>query len=1079
MDTTIQAKKSPVALLIFQCIMKFVHLHVHSHYSLLDGLPKPAELVAKAKELGMDAVALTDHGSMYGIIEFYKHAKKQGIKPIIGAELYVAPRRMQDKQAGIDDKRFHLTLLAETNAGYKNLIKLVTATNLEGFYYKPRVDKETLATHHEGIIALSGCLSGEIPRAIAGQNFEHAEELIRVYKEIFGPEHFYLELAHHPNIKLQDAVNKKLIEYAERFGLELVATCDVHYLNKDDAKAQDTLMAVQTGAKLGEGDRLSLAQSDFSFKSTEEMYATFPYPKSALANTQAIADRCAVDIELGKIQLPHFDVPHGETQDSYLRKLCMEYMPNRYKEATQEVLDRLDYELSVIITTGFASYFLIVQDFVNWAKSHGVVVGPGRGSAAGSIVSYILNITNVDPIKYDLIFERFLNPERISMPDIDIDFADTGRDKVLEYVAAKYGSDHVGQIITFGTMAARAAVRDTGRALGVAYGFCDTLAKLIPFGSTLTDALASTAELKTLYDTNADAKLVLDMAKKLEGVSRHASVHACGVVVSKDPLAEIVPLQYATRSQEDTGEQNGAKQIVTQYEMHAIEDLGLLKMDFLGLKNLSIMENTINLIEALHGKRVLLDKIPLDDKKTYKLLQEARTTGVFQLESSGMKRYLKELVPTIFEDIVAMVSLFRPGPMELIPEFIARKHGRSPITYLHPTMEKILKNTYGIIIYQEQLMQIANTLAGLTLPQGYILIKAVGKKIKSLLDEQREKMIMGMTANGVAQKTAEKIWDFIEPFARYGFNRSHAVCYALIGYQTAFLKAHFPAEFLAALMTSDLADIERVAFLVQEAKTMGIEVLPPAINKSKKIFTVVSDKEIRFGLVAVKNVGDNFTEAIIAARGDTPFASIEDFIARTRHKDLNKKSFEALIKCGAMDEMGERNQLLANLEMLLEYARETQKNADSPQIGLFADSDVAMSSVTLKEAAPATRKQKLAWEKELLGLYVSDHPLADYQEQLEKYATPIRDITSNILGKTVKIGGILSNLKKIVTKKGDPMAFANLSDMTGTIEVVIFPETLQKTNGIWQEDAIVAVSGKVDMRDGAYKLIVSTAKALV
>ena len=1059
--------------------MKFVHLHVHSHYSLLDGLPKPAELVAKAKELGMDAVALTDHGSMYGIIEFYKHAKKQGIKPIIGAELYVAPRRMQDKQAGIDDKRFHLTLLAETNAGYKNLIKLVTAANLEGFYYKPRIDKETLAKHREGIIALSGCLSGEIPRAIAGQNFEHAEELIRAYKEIFGPEHFYLELAHHPNIKLQDAVNKKLIEYAERFGLELVATCDVHYLNKDDAKAQDTLMAVQTGAKLGEGDRLSLAQSDFSFKSAQELYATFPYPKSALTNTQVIADRCAVDIELGKIQLPHFDVPQGETQDSYLRKLCMEYMPNRYKEATKEVLDRLDYELSVIITTGFASYFLIVQDFVNWAKSHGVVVGPGRGSAAGSIVSYILNITNVDPIKYDLIFERFLNPERISMPDIDIDFADTGRDKVLEYVAAKYGSDHVGQIITFGTMAARAAVRDTGRALGIAYSFCDTLAKLIPFGSTLTDALASTAELKTLYDTNADAKLVLDMAKKLEGISRHASVHACGVVVSKDPLAEIVPLQYATRSQEDTGEQNGAKQIVTQYEMHAIEDLGLLKMDFLGLKNLSIIENTINLIETRHGKRVDLDKIPLDDKKTYKLFQEARTTGVFQLESSGMKRYLKELVPTIFEDIVAMVALFRPGPMELIPKFIARKHGREPIEHIYPAMGKILKNTYGIMIYQEQVMEIAKEMAGFTLPQADTLRKAIGKKIKSLLEEQKSKLISGMTKNGISEKVAQEIWKLIEPFDRYGFNRSHAVCYALIGYQTAFLKAHFPAEFLAALMTSDLADIERVAFLVQEAKTMGIEVLPPAINKSKKIFTVVSDKEIRFGLVAVKNVGENFTEAIIAARGDTPFASIEDFIERTRHKDLNKKSFEALIKCGAMDDMGERNRLLSNLEMLLEYARETQKNADSPQIGLFADSDIAMNSVTLKEAEPATRKQKLAWEKELLGLYVSDHPLADYQQQLEKFAMPINDITSNIIGKTVKIGGILSGLKKIVTKKGDPMAFANLSDMTGTIEVVIFPETLQKTNGIWQEDAIVAVSGKVDMRDGAYKLIVSTAKALV
>ena len=512
--------------------------------------------------------------------------------------------------------------------------------------------------------------------------------------------------------------------------------------------------------------------------------------------------------------------------------------------------------------------------------------------------------------------------------------------------------------------------------------------------------------------------------------------------------------------------------------MHAIEDLGLLKMDFLGLKNLSIIENAINLIEARHGKRVNLDKIPLDDKKTYKLFQEARTTGVFQLESAGMKRYLKELVPTEFEDIIAMVALFRPGPMELIPKFITRKHGREPIEYIYPAMGKILKNTYGIMIYQEQVMEIAKEMAGFTLPQADTLRKAIGKKIKSLLEEQKSKLISGMIANGISEKIANEIWKLIEPFDRYGFNRSHAVCYALIGYQTAFLKAHFPAEFLAALMTSDLADIERVAFLVQEAKTMGIEVLPPAINKSKKIFTVVSDKEIRFGLVAVKNVGENFTEAIIASRGDTPFVSIEDFIERTRHKDLNKKSFEALIKCGAMDDMGERNQLLANLEMLLEYARETQKNADSSQMGLFGGSDVIMSSVTLKSAEPATRKQKLAWEKELLGLYVSDHPLADYQEQLAKYAMPIHDITSNILGKTVKIGGILSSMKKIVTKKGDPMAFANLQDMTDTIELVIFPETLQKTNGIWQDDAIVVVSGKVDMRDGAYKLIVSTAKAL-
>ncbi len=1060
--------------------MKFIHLHVHSHYSLLDGLPKINQLALKAKSLGMDSLALTDHGSLYGVIEFYKAAKKHGIKPIIGVEAYVAARTMRDRQPGIDDRRFHLILLARNNTGYKNLIKLITAANLEGFYYKPRVDKETLRAHADGLIALSGCLSGEIPRAIAQKNYDLAEKLIQEYKDIFGPDNFYLEIAHHPKIKLQDEINNKLIEYAEQYAVPLVATCDAHYLEKEDAKAQDTLVAVQTGGKLGEGDRLSMAQEDFSFKSAEDMYAEFPYPKIALENTQKIADRCNVEIELGTIQLPQFPLPEGETADSFLQKLCEKNLSARYPKPSQEVKDRLNYELSVIVKTGFASYFLIVQDFVNWAKTHGVVVGPGRGSAAGSIISYLLNITNVDPIKYNLLFERFLNPERVSMPDIDIDFADTGRDKVLAYVIEKYGHDRVAQIITFGTMAARAAVRDTGRALGIAYGFCDTLAKLIPFGAGLQEAFDSVAELKTLYETNADAKIILDMARKLEGVARHASVHACGVVVSKNPISEIVPLQYATRAQDGAGGEvmTGAKQIVTQYEMHAIEDLGLLKMDFLGLKNLSIIEHTLDLISARHGKAVNMDKIPPDDKKTFALLKDARTTGVFQLESAGMKRYLKELEPTEFEDIVAMISLFRPGPMELIPEFIARKHKRAQVSYLHPLLEPILKHTYGIVIYQEQLMQIANTLAGFTLPQGYVLIKAVGKKIKSLLDEQRENLIGGMMKNGIKQKTAEKIWDFIEPFARYGFNRSHAVSYAMIGYHTAFLKAHFPAEFMAALMTSDLADIERVAFLVEEGKSIGIKVLPPTINKSQKTFAVVSDKEIRFGMLAVKNVGENVVSAIIAARGEEPFVSVESFIERVAHKDLNKKSLEALMKCGALDELAERNKLLANLDTLLEYARETQKSKLTSQMGLFASQGMKAGSLKLKDAEPASERQKLAWEKELLGLYISGHPLNAYKEKLAKSAIPIRDINDNVVGKVVKTGGILSGVKKIMTKNNQPMAFANLRDFGGMIEVVVFPETLEKTREAWQEDNVVLISGKADFRNGAYKLICNTVKKI-
>ena len=1066
--------------------MKFVHLHTHSHYSLLDGLPKIEELVLKAKKLGMDSLALTDHGFLYGAIDFYKTAKQHGIKPIIGLEAYIAARKMTDRQPGFDDKRFHLTLLAKNNQGYKNLVKLTTVANLEGFYYKPRLDHETLAKYSDGIIALSGCLSGEIPRAIVGKDFERAEEIIQKYKEIFGPENFYLEINHCPKIKTAEEINQKLIEYSQKFGLGIVAACDVHYLEKEDSKFQQTLMSVQTGAKLGEGDGMTLAQDDFSFKSAEDLYQTFPYPKEALENTVKIAERCNVELELGKIQLPYFATPSGETQDSYLRELCYEKLPTKYAaNETPAAKERLEYELSVILKTGFASYFLIVQDFVNWAKQNKIMVGPGRGSAAGSIVSYILSITDVDPIKYELLFERFLNPERVSMPDIDLDFADTGRDRVLEYVAEKYGRDRVAQIITFGTMAAKAAVRDAGRALGIAYDFCDRLAKLIPFGSSLEDALGSTLELWELYQNNEDAKRIIDTAKKLEGVARHASVHACGVVISKNPLDETVPLQYATRSQEDTSGQSGGstenkKQIVTQYEMHAIDDLGLLKMDFLGLKNLSIIENTIRLITERQDKDVKLEKIPFDDKKTFKLMQEAKTTGVFQLESSGMKRYLKDLKPTTLEDIIVMVSLYRPGPLDagMVEEYIARKNGQKRVTYLHPTLEPILKNTYGIIIYQEQLMQLANTLAGFSLPQGYVLIKAVGKKIKKLLDEQREKMIDGMVKNSIPKQTAEKIWDFIEPFARYGFNRSHAACYAVVGYQTAFLKAHFPAEFMAALMTSDLSDIERIAFLIEEAKEFGIKTLPPSINLSSKTFSVISDNEIRFGLVAIKNVGENVVEAIIAARAGKPFASIEDFIERVRHKDLNKKSLESLIKSGALDDIGERNQMLINLDAILEYSKQLQKNIESSQIGLFESAAVKIGSLRLSPAEPAPQNQKLLWEKELLGLYLSSHPLEEYKAKLEKQTKPIADITNNSIGRAIKVGGLISNIKPIITKTGSAMAFAMLQDFTGKIELVIFPDAWEKIKEKMQEDTVAVISGRVDARNGDYKIICNEIKAL-
>jgi len=1060
---------------------KFVHLHTHSNFSLLDGLPKMEGLITKTKELGMDAIALTDHGYMYGIIEFYKTAKKHGIKPIIGLETYVAQRSMRDKEVGIDDKRYHLVLLAKNNEGYKNLIKIATKASLEGFYYKPRVDKELLKEYAGGLIALSGCLSGEIPRAILTRDFEKAEEAVKAYKEIFKDD-FYLELYPHTNIKVAETVNKKLIEYSEKYNIPLVAGYDVHYIEKDDAKAQDTLMAVQTGAKLGEGDRITLAQDDFSLKGPKEIYESFPYQKEALLNTVKIADQCNVEIELGINKLPSYDVPSGETADSFLRKLCEENIEKRYEKNSKEIKDRLDYELSVIEKTGFAAYFLIVQDFVNWAKDQKIVVGPGRGSAAGSIVAYLLKITNIDPLKYDLLFERFLNPDRISMPDIDLDFADTRRDEVLRYVTQKYGQDKVAQIITFGTMAARAAIRDTGRALGMSYDFCDQIAKLIPFNTSLEDAINDISELKQMYDSNEDAKILLDAAKKLEGVARHASTHACAVVIAKDPLDEIVPLQYATKSQDDSGNAKDIeKQVVTQYEMHAIEELGLLKMDFLGLKNLSIIERTLKIVEARHGIKINMDDIPLDDKRAFALFQQAKTTGIFQMESAGMKRYLKELKPTELEDLIAMVALYRPGPMELIPDFIAGKYGKKKVTYIHPKLQPILEKTYGVGVYQEQMMRIGRDLAGFTLGEVDILRKAIGKKIESLLNEQKEKLIKGMLNNGIDEQTAQRIWDLFPPFARYGFNRSHAACYGLIGYQTAYLKALYPAEFMASLLTADLNDIDRVALLVEEANDMGISVLPPSVNKSYKDFTVVSDKEIRFGLVAIKGVGEAISGAIKDERlANGEFKSLEEFLTRINHKDLNKKSIESLSKAGAFDELMDRSQIISNLENILAFVKQKtkKKEAPAPQMGLFdIAADSPQGTLVLEKNEPIEKRQLLLWEKELLGLYVSGHPLEIYKDKLEG-VMKIKDLTDNIVGKTVKLGGMTSNVKKITTKNGDPMAFASLEDFSDKIEVVIFPKTFEKMKDFWQEDKIAALTGKLDLRDGSYKLIVNTAKEL-
>ncbi|MDP2909586.1 MAG: DNA polymerase III subunit alpha [bacterium] len=1053
---------------------KFTHLHVHSHYSLLDGLPKIDLLLDYVKELGMDSVALTDHGVMYGAVEFYQKAKAKGIKPIIGCEFYMAIERMQQKRANIDNKKYHLLLLAKNEIGYKNLIQLVTKAHLDGYYYKPRIDDELLEKHSEGLVCLSACIAGRIPRLIVAQKYKEAEQLALKYQKMFGKDSFYLEIQHHENLPDQKPSNEGLIAISKKHGIPLVATNDAHYLKKEDAEAQDILMLINTDSNPADSERLTMKSDDFSFRTPEEMAKLFKDYPEAIENTQKIADLCNMELELGKTKLPHYEVPDGKTADEYLKKLCFEGLKKRYGENPEKhFIDRLEYELSVIEKTGFASYFLIVQDFVNWAKSQRIVVGPGRGSAAGSLVAYVTNITNVDPIKNNLLFERFLNPERISMPDIDLDFTDRRRDEVIKYVSEKYGQDHVAQIITFGTMAAKASIRDVGRALGYEYSYCDKTAKIIPLGFSLKDTLEKVAEFKELYESDEKARRLIDLALKLEGVARHASTHACGIVISAKPLSEVMPTQHPSQNDDS---------IVTQYEMHGVEALGLLKMDFLGLKNLTIIEDTLARIYVLrNGLKLDMDALPSDDEKTYRLLQKAQTTSVFQLESDGMKKYLKELKPTVFEDIVAMCALYRPGPMQFIPQYIARKHKREPIEYLHPKLKPILEETQGICIYQEQLMQIARDISGFTLGEADVLRKAVGKKIVELLKEQEQKFINGAVNIGVDKKIAIKLWEWVQPFAQYGFNKSHSAAYATIAYQTAYLKAHYPVEFMAAVLTSEKQDVERTAFLIDECKQMGIEVLPPNINESLKNFTVVEEgKKIRFGLKAIKNVGENVIDVITEERkANGKFKNITDFLQRARTKDVNKKSMEALIKAGAFDEFDERNKLLFNLERLLEWSRESQKNKASGQKGLFETGNFTnISNVSLEPAAAASNLERLNWEKELLGLYVTSHPLKDFQNILDQ-TKPLKDLKNCYMKQRVRVGGIVSSVKKIITKNGQPMLFVKLEDLSEKAEIVVFPSTLERYPSAFEENKILLISGTVDHRDNSPKVIAESAEEII
>lgn len=1060
--------------------MKYTHLHVHSHYSLLDGLGKIDDLMDRAKELGMDSIALTDHGVMYGAVELFIKAKEKGIRPIIGCEMYITPNDLHSKNPTANDrKRYHLILLVKNEEGYHNLMKLVSIAHLEGFYYKPRIDRTVLRQYAKGLIGLSACVEGEIPAQIVMGNYDKAKEIASEYKDIFDDGSFFLEVMDHPKFANQQIANKGIFKLGKELDIPVVATCDVHYVKKEDASAQDILLCIQTNRKVQEIDRMNLMDFDLSLRSPEEIAAGFPDNPEVLSNTQLVVDQCDFKMKMGETQLPHFDVPAGQTAMSYLVELCNKGLEKKYKdeEITQVHLDRMAYELSVIEKTGYASYFLIVQDFVNWAKDDGIVVGPGRGSAAGSFVSYLTGITNIDPIKYDLLFERFLNPERVSMPDVDMDFADNRRDDVLNYVRKKYGEDHVSQIITFGTMAARAAIRDTGRALGFPYEFCDKTSKMIPMFHSIKKALEEVPEFKEHYNGSADARKLIDSAMRLEGVVRHAGMHACGVVITKEPVTYYSPIQNITGSREGT---------VTQYSSSTkssyVEKIGLLKMDFLGLKNLTVIQNTLRIVSKTKNVDIDIDTIPLDDELTFKLLQEAHTTGVFQFESSGMKRYLKLLKPTVLEDIIAMGALYRPGPMDWIPDFISGKHGRK-IKYVHPKLEPILKNTYGVAVYQEQVMQIARDLAGFTLGEADMLRKAMGKKIFELIKEQKIKFVEGCVTNGSTKEIGEKVFSFIEPFAGYGFNRSHAACYGVISYQTAYLKAQFPAAFMAALLTSDQDNIDRIAIEASECRDMGIEVLAPNVNESFEDFAVITgadgSEKIRFGFNAIKNVGHVIAHEIVEERKrGGEFKTLGDFLQRVQTKDLNKKSIEALAKVGALDELGERNQIVESMEQILMFTKNIQKEKNSNQVSLFGEAVLESPSVPLIETEPATKRQQLNWEKELLGLYVSGHPASEYQSYIEKVAVPLDQLTQDLVGQKIAVGGVIQKIQKILTKRQETMLFVTLEDMKGKIEVLVFPKVLERLASVWEEERMIIADGRLSDKDGMYKLIVDDAKEL-
>ncbi len=1048
---------------------EFVHLHLHTQYSLLDGACKLKNLMTRANELGFGACAITDHGVLYGAIDFYKTAKKFGIKPILGCELYVAPRTRHDKVPHVDDEQYHLVLLAKNETGYRNLVRLSSIGFTEGHYYKPRVDTEVLKMWNEGLIAMSACLAGEIPSLLMKGDYKGAKRKAGEYKDIYGPGNFFLEVQSN-DIPEQYEVNKGLVKLSKELDIPLVATNDVHYIYKEDAKIHDVLLCIQTGKTVGDRDRLKFPTDAFYLKSSEEMKAAFPDIPEAIRNTLVIAEQCNFDFEFGKSQVPRFPVPQGFTEETYLRHLSREGLKRRYGEITEELEKRLDYELDIIVKMGYAGYFLIVWDFIRFAGERRIYVGPGRGSAPGCLLSYALGITNIDPIRYGLIFERFLNPERVTMPDIDVDFCYERRGEVIDYVTEKYGTDRVAQIITFGTMAARAAIRDVGRALDIPYNDVDKIAKLVPaeLGMTIEKALETSPEFKDAYTKDEEIKNLIETAKAVEGMPRHASTHAAGVVISKDPLTERIPL-YKSNDATTT----------TQYAMEDLEALGVLKMDFLGLRTLTVIGKTLENIYRTRGERIDINNIDLEDPKVYEALCSGDSLGVFQLESSLFQSLLREVKPTCFEDIIAILALGRPGPLGRVQDFARQKHGEMPIEYAHPDLEPVLKETYGNMLYQEQVMKVASTLAGFTLGEADILRRAMGKKKPEVLAAQREKFLEGARKRDVSLDTAEQVFELMEFFSGYGFNKSHSAAYSLISYQTAWLKLYYPREYMAALLTSISGVSEKVAFYVDACRQMGIEILPPDANESLEDFTVVGNR-IRFGLNAVKNVGKNAVIAIIAAREQKgEFKSFADFTEKVDLHDVNKKVIESLIRCGAFDSTGaKRSALLAVLDRTLEMSSRRQKEKERGQASFFDlftdDAEFAASEIELPDIPEFSDKELLQMEKELLGLYVSGHPLQGVAAQLRQYCSvQVAGLSSEYRdGDEVSVGGLIASLRKVTTKaSGQPMAFFTLEDLTGSIEIVAFPKVYEETASLIYEDSIVLVQGRLELREDEIKLI--------